>query len=304
MPDLSVLVLPDRDPARFVADVRAAEAMGVRTVWTYDHLTWQPLQDAPWHAAVPMLAAAAVSTTRVRLGTQVATPNYRHPVTFAKEIVTLDHLSGGRLEIGVGAGAESSDSRVLGDPQRTLGERFARFAEWLGLLDHLLTHEVTTVRGPRYSAVEARRIPGCVQRPRVPLTVGAAGPRALRLAARHGQAWVTYGPYRGRDDPEEWFAALAAQGAALDEALAAEGRPPGAVRRIAQVALDVTWPFRGAGAYADFAGRLAELGFDEIAVHWPRHDDGRGVPEHALAYLAAVHLPGPADSTRKAEHDE
>ncbi|MFC4011355.1 LLM class flavin-dependent oxidoreductase [Nonomuraea purpurea] len=296
MMDLSALVLPDRDPAAFVCDVRAAESLGLRTVWTYDHLTWTALKDRPWHAAVPMLAAAAVSTSRVRLGTQVATPNYRHPVTFAKEIMTLDHLSGGRLEIGVGAGAEGADAAVLGDAPRSLSERAERFAEWLALLDRLLTHDISTVRGPRYSAVEARQIPGCLQRPRVPLTVAATGPRALRLAARHGQAWVTYGPYRRQDDPEGWFAALQEQGRALGAALEAEGRPPSALRRIAQVALDMAWPFESQDRYADFVGRLRETGFDELTLHWPRPDDGKGMPSGALDFVAATHqLPRKAD---------
>jgi alkanesulfonate monooxygenase SsuD/methylene tetrahydromethanopterin reductase-like flavin-dependent oxidoreductase (luciferase family) len=287
--DLSALVLPDRDPAAFVADVREAEAAGVRTVWAYDHLTWMPLKDSPWHAAVPMLAAAAVSTTRVRLGTQVATPNYRHPVPFAKEIMTLDHLSGGRLEIGVGAGAEGNDASVLGGGPGTPRERADRFAEWLGLLDHLLRNDISTVRGPRYSAVEARQMPGCVQRPRVPLTVAAAGPRALGLTARYGQAWVTYGPYRRQADPDGWFEALAGQGRALTEALGAEGREPASVRRIAQIALDVAWIFESADRYADSVGRLAEAGFDEITLHWPRSDDRRGMPREALEFVAATH---------------
>lgn len=290
MLELSAIVLPDRQPlSAFVADVRAAEDFGARTVWTYDHLTWQPLLDRPWHAAVPLLAAAAMATGRVRLGTQVATPNFRHPVPFAKELMTLDHLSGGRLDLGVGAGVEGADAAVLGDRPRTRGERADRFAEWLALLDRLLTQPVTTVRGERYTAIEARQIPGCVQRPRVPFTVAAAGPRALRLAARHGQGWVTYGPYGGQREPEAWFAALESQQAALSDALAEAGRPAGAMRRIVQLALDVTWPFESPDRYQDTVGRLAALGFDELTVHWCRHDDGRGVPETALGFVADAH---------------
>jgi len=109
----------------------------VRTVWTYDHLMWTQLRDGPWYGCVPLLAAAAAGTRRVRLGTQVATPNYRHPVPFAKELMTLDQLSGGRLEVGLGAGVEGPDASVLGDPPRSRRERTDRFAEWLGLLDQL-----------------------------------------------------------------------------------------------------------------------------------------------------------------------
>ena len=95
---ISAIVLPDRHPpSEFLADVERAEQAGVRTVWTYDHLVWPLLRDGPWYGAIPLLAAAAVRTSSVRLGLQVATPNFRHPVPFAKELMTLDQLSGGRI---------------------------------------------------------------------------------------------------------------------------------------------------------------------------------------------------------------
>jgi len=286
---LSALVLPDRHPiAAFLDEVRAAEDAGVRTVWTYDHLTWPLLADSPWYGAVPLLAAAAVCTDRVRLGTQVATPNFRHPVPFAKELMTLDQLTGGRLEVGLGAGSEGPDATVLGEPRRTLRERADRFAEWLQLLDTLLREPVTTVRGERFSAVDAHQIPGCVQQPRLPFTVAATGPKALALAARHGQAWVTYGPYGPQVEPAQWFAALAEQSQRLTDVLAEQGRAPGALRRIAQFALETSWPFESAERYADTLGRLAELGFDEVSVHWTG-PDGRGVPAAALPVVTAAH---------------
>lgn len=286
---LSAIVLNDRHPPEaFIADVLDAEEFGVRTVWTYDHLMWSPLRESPWYGCVPLLAAAAVRTQRVRLGPQVATPNYRHPVPFAKELMTLDQLCGGRLEIGLGAGVEGPDAAVLGDPPRSRGERTDRFVEWLALLDQLLREPVTTVTGKRFSAVEAYQLPGCVQVPRVPFTVAAAGPRAFALAARFGQAWVTHGPYGPPVGPDDWFTALASQSARLDAALAEQGRARDDVRRIAQLSLDVRWPFASAERYADTLGRLADLGFGEVTVHWSR-PDGRGLPADARPMVAAVH---------------
>jgi alkanesulfonate monooxygenase SsuD/methylene tetrahydromethanopterin reductase-like flavin-dependent oxidoreductase (luciferase family) len=286
---VSAVVLPDRSPpARFLADVREVERAGLRTAWTYDHLTWPLLADGPWYGAVPLLAAAAVSTDRVRLGTLVATPNFRHPVPFAKELMTLDRLSGGRLDAGVGAGTEGPDARVLGDPPRGRAERTARFAEWLDLLDRLLREPVTTVHGDRFTAVDAHQLPGCVQQPRLPLTVAAAGPRAMTLAARFGQGWVTYGPYVEEGGAEEWFAAVGAQSRSLTEALAGEGRAPADVRRVALIGLETGWPFESAERYTDTVGRLADSGIDEVALHWPRAD-GRGVPVRAMPFVAAAH---------------
>ncbi len=102
----------------------------MRTVFSYDHLSWRDLRDGPWYAAVPLLAAAATATERVRLGTLVASPNYRHPVTFAAEVMTLDQLSDGRVELGVGAGTSAHDASVLGVPALTPRERQDRFEEW------------------------------------------------------------------------------------------------------------------------------------------------------------------------------
>ena len=287
--DLSALVLPDRHPpAEFLADVAEAEQAGVRTVWTYDHLMWPRLRDSPWYGCVPLLAAAAMRTDRVRLGTQVATPNYRHPVPFAKELMTLDQLTGGRLEVGVGAGVEGSDAAVLGDPPRSRRERTARFVEWLGLLDRLLRDPITTAEGEWFTAREEHQVPGCVQQPRVPLTVAASGARGLGLAATYGQAWITYGPYGPQVGPDEWFAVLGEQSRNLDKIMAEAGREPGSIRRMAQLALDVRWPFESAARYADMLGRLAEMGFAEVAVHWCR-PDGSGLPREALPMVVAAH---------------
>ena len=288
-PAVSAVVLPDPSPvAEFLAAVREAERTGMRTVWTYDHLTWPLLADGPWYGAVPLLGAAAVTTSRVRLGTLVASPNFRHPVPFAKELMTLDRLSGGRIEAGVGAGTEGPDARVLGDAPSGRAERTERFAEWLTLLDLLLRQPVTTVHGERFTAVDAHQLPGCVQQPRLPLTVAAAGPRALALVARYGQGWVTYGPYVAAGAPDDWFAAVSEQSHRLTDALAAGGRDPADVRRIVLIGLETAWPFESAERYADLLGRLSRSGIDEVAVHWPR-SDGRGVPARAMPFVAAAH---------------
>jgi alkanesulfonate monooxygenase SsuD/methylene tetrahydromethanopterin reductase-like flavin-dependent oxidoreductase (luciferase family) len=284
-----VVVLPDRHPVpAFLDDVAAAERAGVRAVWTYDHLTWPLLADGPWYGAVPLLAAAAVRTERVRLGTLVASPNFRHPVPFAKELMTLDQLSGGRLDVGLGVGTEGPDAGVLGEPPRSRPERAARFAEWLGLLDRLLREPVTTTGGEWFTAVDAHQLPGCVQQPRLPFTVAAAGPRALRLAARYGQAWVTYGPYGPTVGAEPWLAAVTEQSGRFSEALAAEGRDAGDVRRIALVGVEATWPFESPERYGELLSRLADAGIDELALHWPR-SDGRGIPAPVLPWVLAAH---------------
>src|SRR6266545_4930610 len=108
---VGVVILPQgrwqEDEARW----RRADEYGFDHAWTYDHLSWKALVDEPWFATVPTLAAAALVTEQIRLGTLVASPNFRHPVPFAKELMTLDDLSEGRFILGVGAGSE----RLLDD---------------------------------------------------------------------------------------------------------------------------------------------------------------------------------------------
>ena len=106
-----------------------------------------------------MSAAAAAVTSRIRLGTWVASPNFRHPVPFAKDVMGLDDISGGRFVLGLGAGGEGWDASVMGPPP-SRGERHRRFAEFVALLDELLTHPVTDTVGDWYTAHLARMIPG------------------------------------------------------------------------------------------------------------------------------------------------
>ena len=153
---LGVVLLPER---RWPDDRWArAEALGFDHAWTYDHLTWRDLRDGPWFAAVPTLAAAALTTSTIRLGTLVASPNFRHPVPFAKELMTLDDLSGGRLTLGIGSGGTGWDATALGQEPWTVRERIGRFEEFVELADRVLSQAATSYEGRWYSAEEARSL--------------------------------------------------------------------------------------------------------------------------------------------------
>lgn len=280
---LSAVVLNDHAPARFTAAVRDAEAAGLRTAWTYDHLSWRDMREGPWFNAVPLLAAAGAATSTVRLGTLVASPNFRHPVTFASEVMTLDHVCSGRFELGVGAGTSAQDASVLGVEPLTPGQRQRRFEEWTTLLATLLAQPVTDARGEFYTAHDARTLPGPAQDGGVPLTVAAAGPRGAAFAARTGTGWVTYGD-PAATDPDAVTAGYV-DAAERFERTRREVAPGRTLRRLALVGRDETGVFE---RYERFAERLEEAGFDEVVVHWPR-PDGRGVPAGALGEVLRVH---------------
>jgi alkanesulfonate monooxygenase SsuD/methylene tetrahydromethanopterin reductase-like flavin-dependent oxidoreductase (luciferase family) len=159
---------------------RRGEELGFDHLWTYDHLTWDPLAGTPWGATIPTLVAAAGVTSRVRLGTWVSSPNFRHPVPFARELAALDDVSGGRAVLGVGAGGNGHDAKVLGAEVLRPAERAARLEEFVDLLGRLLVDDHVRYTGRFYSAVDARTTLPCVQRPRLPIVVAADGPRTLR----------------------------------------------------------------------------------------------------------------------------
>ncbi len=271
-----------------------AEQLGFHTAYTYDHLSWRTFRDGPWYGAVPTLTAAAAATERLRLGTLVTSPNFRHPVTLAKELLSLDDISGGRVTLGVGAGGTGFDATVLGQEAWTPRERADRFAEFVPLLDRLLTEPSVTYDGTFYSAVEARNIPGCVQRPRLPFAVAATGPRGLKLAAQHGQAWVTTGDPRlfETGTPEESRTAIRGQLDKLAKACADVGRD---VAELDKVLLTGFTPDRGAplqsvDAFVDFAGKHVEMGFTEIAIHAPIPDSDFAADQTVFERIATEGL--------------
>ncbi len=271
---LSTVILAHQRWHEGGADVwRRADELGFHAAYTYDHLSWRSFRDRAWLGAVPTLAAAAAVTARIRLGTLVTSPNFRHPVLLAKDLVALDDLSAGRITLGIGSGGTGFDATALGQQPWSPRERADRFEEFVELLDHLLSHPEDASRDGRfYSAHEIRNLPGCVQQPRVPFAVAAVGPRAMRLAARFGQAWVTFGDPALSDTatPKQSREALRRQVERLDEACAAEGR------RVEERILLLGTPPEGAldsvAAFVDFAGAHAELGFTEVVLHWPVPD--------------------------------
>ncbi len=270
---LGVCLLPDLSWPEARAQWRDVEAAGIVTGWVYDHLSWRTLRDGPWLGAVPLLSALAAVTDTIRLGFLVASPNFRHPVPFAKELMTLDVISGGRVDLGLGAGGTGADATVLGGPGWSGAERATRFAETATLLDLLLRQPATSWRGVHYAADDARQIPGCVQHPRIPFTIAATGPRGLAMTAALGQGWVTYGPVTGTPGPSEWLAAVLGQSAALDRACGEGGGYPSSVARRVLLGLELDWARRDAGAVREVAQALEAAGFTELIVHAPRPHD-------------------------------
>ena len=281
---IGIVILPDQRWSVAGRRWQRAEAYGFDHAWTYDHLGWRDLVDGPWFDSVPTLTAAAMVTRRIRLGTFVATPNFRHPVHFTREVTALDDISEGRLLLGLGAGGTGFDSAVLGAPELTPRRRVDRFAEFLELVGTILGSTSTTWRGDFYAAVDARSTPGPVQGPRPPFLVAANGPRTMRLAARHGDGWVTTGA--ATDDAAAWWRSVAEASARFDETLERAGRPRDAVDRYLSLDASPVYSLSSVDAFADAVGRAAALGFTDAITHWPRASSWYAGDEKVLESVA------------------
>src|SRR5215472_14673176 len=282
-----LVILPDQRWQQAARRWRLAEDYGFDHAWTYDHLGWRSLVDGPWFDAVPTLVAAATVTSQIRLGTLVASPNFRHPVSFMRQLTALDDISDGRIVLGLGAGtgAPSFDSQVLGAPALSAGQRVDRYAEFAELLDLLLRTDHVTWAGQYYAAVDARNLPGCVQRPRIPFVMAADGSRSIALAARLGDGWVTTGSRAA--GPAGWWQAVGDSMSRFTDALAEVGREAGQAPTYLSLDASGVYALSSPASFADAVGRAGELGFSDVITHWPRPDGPYAGQESVLESVAA-----------------
>lgn len=255
---------------------RAFEECGFDSIWHADHYQRPSIPHAPFLEGWTLLAALAQKTERVRVGLLVTSNTFRHPPLVAKQAVTVDHISGGRLELGMGAGWFKGEHDNFGVEFPEPPELVARFQEAVMLIDKLLTQEVTSFDGHYYKVNDAPFRPAPVQRPRPPLTLGAHGPRMLRFAAQYADRWNTHGTV---DEIRE-------RNARLDEACLAIGRNPNEIIRslygwTIPMGAD---PWSSPDAFADVVGRYGEAGMSEFLMEAP-HEQQFDVMERVAADL-------------------
>jgi alkanesulfonate monooxygenase SsuD/methylene tetrahydromethanopterin reductase-like flavin-dependent oxidoreductase (luciferase family) len=287
---VGVVILPQFSWPEARARWKSLEDRGFAHGWTYDHLAWRELAEQPWFGTIPTLTAAATATSTLRLGTWVTSPNFRHPVTLAKDLMTLDDISGGRVIVGVGAGGTGWDATVLGQQPLTPGQRAARLAEFVELLDLLLTQPDTSWHGEYFHAERARMIPAG-SRTRIPLVVAANGPKTMRIAAG-ADAWATTGPESTDAGTEQWWASVTGLTERFEDIARQAGRDPGAVNRYLNLDSAPVLSVSSIGAFTDAAGRAAGLGFTDVLVHWPRPEGIYAADDAVLDQIADLLVDG------------
>ena len=267
-----------------VADLREfwriADEGGFDHVWVFDHLNsiGEGGPDRPIYEGWALQAAIAEATRRVRIGSLVTGNTYRHPALLAKLGTTVDHLSGGRLEFGIGAAWAAFEHETLGI--EGLDHRVGRLSEALQLLKALWTQDRVDFGGRYYQFAGAIHNPKPLQKPYPPIWIGAGGEQTLRLVARHADVWNLSGGAsleRARELTER-----------LDAACAAIGRDPGEIRRSVQL----RWDAKDRGALLQMAGDYVGLGLTEIVIYAPG-PKGPLVAAAAAEALADLRALGP-----------
>jgi F420-dependent oxidoreductase-like protein len=278
----SIWPSPSQPWERLLEVVQHAESTGWDGVYVSDHFMGNGgdfgAEDTPTFEATALIGALAGATDRLRLGTLVLGATYRHPAVLASWAATVDHASGGRLLLGVGAGWQENEHEQYGIELGPPGQRLERFDEYAQVLLGLLRAPRTTVHGRHYEVVDAISEPKPVQQP-LPILIGGKGDRMLRLVARYADEWNMWG----------LAPTIAERRAALDRACERIGRDPREIRTSAQALLMLTDDEVAArrlldapraavagpvSALVDAVGAWSEIGLDELIV--PDFVLGRG----------------------------
>ena len=254
-----------------VSRARLAEDAGLDGVWAFDHfkaLYADPR--GPSFEAWTLLAGLARETSRVRLGTLVTGMTYRQPAVLAAEVVTVDHLSGGRVECAVGAAWNEAEHREFGIPFPPVGERMDRLEEGVQVLRRLFTDDDITFEGAHVRLEHATYNPKPVQRPHPPIWVGGTGrKRTLPIAGRHADVWHGWA-----DDAAEMGEMMAI----VDRAAEAAGRDPSSILRASSLSISEPWD----EVKATYAW-LRETGMGYLVIEWP--GEGRARVEEFLGQV-------------------
>jgi alkanesulfonate monooxygenase SsuD/methylene tetrahydromethanopterin reductase-like flavin-dependent oxidoreductase (luciferase family) len=242
-------------------DARFAQQLGLDNLWIADHVAWAPRPEMPILEAWTTLAALSAGTKAIRLGPLVSNVATRNPAMLAKHILTVDQISGGRLDVGLGAGYFKKEHEAIGLDFLDGPGRADRFREAVEILDRALRGEHVTYSGTHYTFEDAPMHPGPTQRPRPPLWIAARGPRSLRVVARHGDALVTM----GEGTTEQSLAALQERMTTFESICHEVGRDPSTIRRCFLAGVGEERIFESDDSLTDFIGRFAEAGVTDFA---------------------------------------
>jgi len=259
---------------RVIEQCRFVEALGYDSLWIGDQFYNTLRQNGLMWEAWTLLAAIAGQTTHIRLGTLVTNFIYRNPALVASQALTVDHLSYGRLELGLGAGFSPQDHPMTGSEAWEPRERIDRFSEAVQIVDQMLRNEVTNFEGQYYRIKGSVLSPRPIQKPRPPLTLGVSGVRAMKVAAAYADCWNTLDISLSEYSTGEHIPARQALEACrrrqetFDEYCVVLGRNPHNIRRSLLVGYDADAPTSSLDQIKDYISQYQIIGISEFIFFW------------------------------------
>ena len=240
------------------------ERLGYESAWVCDHLVQPSRPNGPYLEAWSLLAGLAARTEKIRIGVLVTSNTFRFPQVVAKMAVTIDHISNGRLEVGLGAGWYEPEHTMFGIPFPETKELVGRFREAVQVVDLLTREDTSSFDGKYYQLKNAQSRPGSVQKPRPPLVIGAFGPRMLKIVATYGDTWNAFGT------PAE----MRERNQMLDDYCRELGRDPDTLDRSLYywVPKSDADPWASKQAFQDVIDPYIEAGVNQFILDQPRDD--------------------------------
>jgi alkanesulfonate monooxygenase SsuD/methylene tetrahydromethanopterin reductase-like flavin-dependent oxidoreductase (luciferase family) len=246
------------------------EALGFNSVWVADHFVDPYEPNTHWFEGWTLLAALATQTKRIRIGTLVSSIPLRNPAMLARQALTVDRISNGRLELGLGTGVSWDPVHsMIGIENWLPQERVARFREVVEIIDCLLRNRVTTYKGQYYQLKDAIMIPQPIQQPRPPIIIGATSMPMLKLAARYADAWNSV-PGEWHTSPDKMLEQTRRRNKLLDDYCEEIGRDPTTLRRSLLVfGSEAETVFNSADAFEAVVNRYLAVGITEFIFYYP-----------------------------------
>lgn len=267
---------------------RTAEVLGFDTVYVPDHSRpWRhdPIPGGIWFDGWTVLTAFATATSTVRLGTLVTNPVLRPPGLVVRQALAVDHLSSGRLQLGIGTGIAPFDHQAAGISYWPLAERISRFREYVTFVEAALRSGGVFEANGQFFAGHLTGLPVPVQFPRPPITVAGASKGVRAVAVERAETWNTHGAFGVA--PDDLIDHLSALNADVSVRCEAAGREPSDLGRSVLLLASLA-PWTRLGRLAELVEVMSTIGFQEIVAVWPWNDDERSVFEHDSSELSML----------------
>jgi alkanesulfonate monooxygenase SsuD/methylene tetrahydromethanopterin reductase-like flavin-dependent oxidoreductase (luciferase family) len=271
---IGIITIQNAPWIKLVERWRFIDSTEFDSLWVADHFTHWNKKRMTFFECWTTLCGMACETSRIRIGTAVINMHWRHPAWLAKQALTVDHMSNGRLDLGLGAGGSSDlEHSMTGIEKWSPRERVERFKEYVQIVDLLLRNPSTNYEGEYYELEEAIMQPDPFQKPRPPIFIGANGPKMLKITAEFADAWNVLGDITTM---EKTIERMEEKNSLLDECCNEVGRDPGTIRRTLGVYESEAMHhignmklYENLEIFDDAVKELYKIGFTEFFVPYP-----------------------------------